>query len=131
MEKDIQHDQRFYLWDYLWWQGEMIMLRLLPAQTRMAGCIIVFGYIMALIIVPLLLLSLRIFSADTIIAQVIVCGVVVLAGFSRVERLYRRRGKTVMRHYSKRGFYPIVGILFLLIPFAMIFTMAYYSGSLI
>lgn len=124
--KPRKHKQRFYLWDYLWWQGEMIRLHLLRPQTRMDGCMVLFGYIVALIIVPLMLLSLRLFSADTIPAQVIVCCLVLLVGFSRVERIYYRRGKAVMKHYSKRSFYPIVGILLFLIPFAIMFTMAYY-----
>lgn len=73
-----------------------------------------------------MLLSLRLFSADTKIAQLIIYCIVVLAGFSWVEWIYHRRGKTVMKHYSKRSFYPIIGILLFLIPFAIIFTMAYY-----
>ena len=129
MEVNMQRKQRFYLWDYLWWQGEMIRIHLLRPQTRMGGCLILFRYIMALIIVPLLILSLRLFSADTKIAQLIYC-IVVLAGFSWVEWIYHRRGKTVMKHYSKRSFYPIIGILFFLIPFAIIFTMAYYFNML-
>lgn len=70
--KPQERKQRFYLWDYLWWQGEMIRIHLLRPQTRMGGCLILFGYIMALIIVPLLILSLRTFSADTKIAQLII-----------------------------------------------------------
>ena len=121
-----EHIQRFYLWDYLWWQGEMIKRHLCPVQTRMNGSLVVFGYIMALIIVPLMLLSLRIFSADTRITQIIVCGLVVFAGFGRIEWIYHNRGKAVMKHYSRRSFYPIIGILLCLIPFAIMFTMAYY-----
>lgn len=73
-----------------------------------------------------MLLSLRLFSADTIVAQVIVWCIVIFAVFSRIDWIYRRRGKAVMKHYSKRSFYPIIGILLFLIPFALIFTMAYY-----
>ncbi len=70
------------------------------------------------------------FLADTKIAQLIIYCIVVLAGFSWVEWIYHRRGKTVMKHYSKRSFYPIIGILLFLIPFAIIFTMAYYFNML-
>lgn len=124
--KPQQRKQRFYLWDYLWWQGEMIRLHLLRPQTRMDGCMVLFGYIMALIIVPLLILSLRLFSADTEIAQLIIYCIVVVVGFWWVEWIYHRRGKAVMKHYSKHSFYPIIGILLFLIPFALIFIMAYY-----
>ena len=128
--KPQERKLRFYLWDYLWWQGEMIRIHLCRPQTRMDGCLILFGYIMALIIVPLMLLSLRLFSAETIVAQVIVWCIVVLAGFCWIEWIYHSRGKAVMKHYSKRSFYPIIGILLFLIPFAIIFTMAYYFNML-
>lgn len=108
----------------------MIRIHLLRPQTRMDGCMVLFGYIMALIIVPLMLLSLRLFSAETIVAQVIVWCIVGLAGFCWIEWIYHSRGKAVMKHYSKRSFYPIIGILFFLIPFAIIFTMAYYFNML-
>lgn len=96
----------------------------------MDGCRMVFGYI-ALIIVPLILLSLRYFSADTIVAQVIVWCIVIFAVFSWIDWIYHRRGKAVMKHYSKRSFYPIIGILLFLIPFALMFTMAYSFRTLI
>lgn len=124
--KPQERKQRFYLWDYLWWYGEMIRIHLLRPQTRMGGCMVLYGYIMALIIVPLLILSLRLFSADTKIAQLIIYCIVVVVGFCWIEWIYHRRRKSVMKHYSKRSFYPIIGILLFLIPFALIFTMAYY-----
>lgn len=125
MEKDnCKCKYRFYLWDYLWWQGEMIRLHLLRPQTRMNGCLIAFGYIMALIIVPLIFLSYRLFPNAIIL--VIGWSIIIIAGFSWIERIYRKRGKAVMKHYSKRSFYPIIGILLFLIPFAIMFTTAYY-----
>lgn len=128
--KPQERKQRFYLWDYLWWYGEMIRIHLLRPQTQMGGCMVLYGYIMALIIVPLLILSLRLFSADTKIAQLIIYCIVVVVGFCRIEWIYHRRRKSVMKHYSKRSFYPIIGILLFLIPFALIFTMAYYFNML-
>lgn len=126
--KNREHNQRFYLWDYLWWQGEMIRLHLLRPQTRMNGCLIVFGYIMALIIVPLIFLSYRLFPHAII--PVIGWSIVIIAGFSWIERIYRTRGKAVVKHYTKRSFYPIIGILLFLIPFAIMFTTAYYFKML-
>ena len=118
MDMRKSNEQRFYLWDYLWWQGEMIRLHLLRPQTRMDGCLVVFGWIMALIIVPLIFLSYRL--SHHAIILVIGWSIVIIAGFSRIERIYRRRGKAVQKHYYKRCFRPIVGIMLYIIPLAMI-----------
>ena len=122
-DKRKTNNQRFYLWDYLWWTGEQWQ-RSRPV-SRVDGSTVLFGYILALIIVPLIFLCNRLFHASAII-QIIVWCPVVLAGHIFLERIYRRRGKAVLKHYSKRSFYPIIGILLFLIPFALIFTMAYY-----
>lgn len=54
MEGDNQRKQRFYLWDYLWWQGEMIRIHYDRPGQRIDGSMIVFLFIMALIIIPLM-----------------------------------------------------------------------------
>ena len=79
MDMRKSNEQRFYLWDYLWWQGEMIRLHLLRPQTRMDGCLVVFGWIMALIIVPLIFLSYRL--SHHAIILVIGWSIVIIAGF--------------------------------------------------
>lgn len=33
MEVNMQRKLRFYLWDYLWWQGEMIRIHLSQASN--------------------------------------------------------------------------------------------------
>lgn len=74
---------------------------------------------------PLLILSLRLFSADAKIAQLIIYCIVVLAGFSWVEWIYHRRGKAVMKHYSKRSFYEAVAVLLFILSTAIQFFLMY------
>lgn len=109
--------QRFHLWDYLWWQGER--WQQLRPESRVDGSMVVFSYILALIIVPLIFLFYRLYHAPAIIQIIIWCPVT-LVGHSLIERIYRRRGKAVLKHYAKRSFRPIVGIILFLLPIAMI-----------
>lgn len=115
--KRQETNYRFYFWDYLWWQGEQ-WKRLRP-KSRADGSTVVFLFIMALIIVPLMFLFYRLFPGAAII-QVIAWCLVILAGHSWVNRIYRRRGKAVLKHYAKRSFRPIVGITLYIIPLAII-----------
>lgn len=55
-------------------------------------------------------LSFRIFS-DIAMIQLFVWIVIALAGHSWIERIYRRRGKSVLKHYYKRSFYEAVAVL--------------------
>lgn len=116
-DKRESNKQRFYLCDYLWWQCEQ-WKRLRP-KSRTDGSTVVFLFIMALIIVPLMFLFYRLFPGAAIIHVIVWC-IVILAGHSWVNRIYRRRGKAVLKHYAKRGFRPIVGITLYIIPLAMI-----------
>ena len=113
-DKRKTNNQRFYLWDYLWWTGEQWQ-RFRPV-SRVDGSTVLFGYILALIIVPLIFLLLH----TSAIIQIIVWCPVVLAGHIFLERIYRRRGKAVMKHYAKRSFHPIAGIILFLLPIALI-----------
>lgn len=119
--------QRFYLWDYLWWQGEQWQ-RSRPV-SRVDGSTVLFGYILALIIVPLIFLFNRLFPGTAII-QVITWCLVILAGHSWVERIYCRRGKAVLKHYAKRSFHPISGITLFLLPIALIMAWMWCFGGL-
>ncbi len=120
--KRQEHKQRFYLWDYLWWTGEQWQ-RSRPV-SRVDGSTVLFGCILALIIVPLIFLCNRLFHASAIIQIIIWCPVV-LAGHIFLERIYRRRGKAVLKHYSKRSFHPIAGIILFLLPIAIMFFLMY------
>lgn len=116
-DKRKTNNQRFYLWDYLWWHGEQWQ-RSRPV-SRVDGSTVLFGYILALLLVPLMFLFYRLFHASAIIQIVVWCPVV-LAGHSWVERIYSRRRKAVLKHYAKRNFNPISGIILFLLPIAMI-----------
>lgn len=125
--KRQEHKQRFYLWDYLWWYGEQWQ-RSRPV-SRVDGSTVLFGYILALIIVPLIFLFNRLFPGTAII-QVIAWCLVILAGHSWLNSIYRRRGKAVLKHYVKRNFHPISGITLFLLPIAMIMAWMWCFGGL-
>lgn len=44
--------------------------------------------------------------------------------------LYRRRGKAVLKHYAKRSFHPIAGIMLFIIPIAMIMAWRWWFAVL-
>lgn len=108
-DKRKTNNQRFFLWDYLWWTGEQWQ-RFRPV-SRVDGSTVLFGYILAPIIVPLIFLFYRLFPGTAII-QVIAWCLVILAGHSLVERIYRRRVKAVLKHYAKRNFHEAIAVLF-------------------
>lgn len=116
-DKRKTNNQRFYLWDYLWWTGEQWQ-RSRPV-SRVDGSTVLFGYILALIIVPLIFLCNKLLHTSAIIHIIVWCPVV-LAGHIFLERIYRRRGKAVLKHYAKRSFHPIIGIILFLLPIALI-----------
>lgn len=124
--KRQEHKQRFYLWDYLWWQGERLQQS--RPQGRVNGSFLLYGYIMALIILPLMFLSSWLFTdwfpTDTAMIQLTVWLAVALVGYNWIERIYRRRGKAVLKHYSKHSFHEAVAVLlFILSTAIMIFLM--------
>lgn len=113
--------QRFYIWDYLWWMGERWQQE--RRTSRMNGSMLQYCYIMVLIILPLMFLSFRIIS-DTAEVQFFVWIVITLAGHSWVGRIYRRRGKAVLKHYAKRSFHEVLAVQLFILPTAfMIFQM--------
>lgn len=120
-------EYRFYLWDYLWWHGER--WQQLRPTSRANGSMTVFLFIMALIIIPLMFLLHRLFPGAAII-QVIAWCLVILAGHTLVNRIYRRRGKAVLKHYAKRSFHPIAGVMLFIIPIAMIMAWMWCFANL-
>lgn len=74
-----------------------------------------------------MVLSIRLFS-DIAMIQPFVWIVIALAGHSWVERIYRRRGKAVLKHYYKRSFYEAVAVLlFIFSTVIMCFLMYCYE----
>lgn len=120
---------RFYLWDYLWWLGEKWKQR---RSERVDGSFLLYCYIMALIIMPLMFLSSWPFTdwfpTDTAMIQLIVWLAVALVGYSWIEWIYRRRGKAMLKHYAKHSFHEAVAVLlFILSTAIMIFQMYCYE----
>ena len=63
-------------------------------------------------------------SSDNVMIHLIVWVVVVLTGYSWIERIYRRRGKAVLKHYAKHSFHEAVAVISVIISTAiMIFLM--------
>lgn len=121
-DKRKTNNQRFYLWDYLWWTGEQWQ-RFRPV-SRVDGSTVLFGYILALIIIPLIFLFYRLFPGTAII-QVIAWCLVILAGHNLVERIYRRRVKAVLKHHAKRNFHEAIAVLLFLLSSAIMFFLMY------
>lgn len=71
----------------------------------------------------------RLFPGAAII-QVIAWCLVILAGHSWINRIYRQRGKAVLKHYAKRSFHPIAGIMLFIIPIAMIMAWMWCFANL-
>lgn len=120
--KRQEHKQRFYLWDYIWWQGEMIRKLYYRPGRRINGSVILFLYIMALIIVPFIvpLISLCVRMGSTGITEFIILCIVIFVGTEWLDRIYRTRGKAVMKHYAKKKFNPVWGYLLSLFPFVIL-----------
>jgi len=120
--KRQEHKQRFYLWDYLWWYGER--WKQVRRTSRMDGSFLLYGYIVSLIVLPLIFLSFRLLS-DIAMILPFVWIVITLAGHSWVQRIYRRRGKTVLKHYAKRSFHEAIAVLLALLSTAIMFFLMY------
>lgn len=114
--KRQEHKQRFYLWDYLWWYGER--WKQVRRSSRMDGSFLLYCNIMSLIILPLMFLSFRIFS-DIAVIHLFVWIAIALAGHSWVQRIYRRRGKSVLQHYAKRSFHESIAVLLFILSTAI------------
>lgn len=125
--KRQEHKQRFYLWDYLWWQGERLQQS--RPQGRVNGSFLLYGYIVAPIILPLMCISSWLFPdlffPDNVMIHLIVWVVVVLTGYSWIEWIYRRRGKAVLKHYSKYSFHEAVAVILVILSTAILIFLMY------
>lgn len=59
MMKRQENKQRFYLWDYLWWMGEK--LEQARRTGRVDGEMMLSIYIFALLIFPMMTVTIRLF----------------------------------------------------------------------
>jgi len=116
--------RRFNIFDYLWWQGEMLGRRYKRPGRHADGHYMLGLYILALLIVPLIFLCVKLLNTHPLILTAVSVAIV-FAGDIRLVRIYRKRGRAVMNHYANRNFYPIAGCLLFLLPLAIICLLMY------
>ena len=98
--------QRFYLWDYLWWMGEK--WKQARRTGRVDGEMMLSIYIFALLIFPMMTVTIRLFPGVSALLPCVVFSIVTFAVMSLVSRIYKWRGKAVMSHYAKCRFNGIM-----------------------
>lgn len=123
MMKRQENKQRFYLWDYLWWMGEK--LEQARRTGRVDGEMMLSIYIFALLIFPVMIVTIRLLPDVLLWLSCVVFIVITFAVMSLVGRVYRRRGKAVMSHYAKRGFNELLAVLLFFLAMAIICFMMY------
>ena len=107
MMKRQENKQRFYLWDYLWWMGEK--LEQARRTGRVDGEMMLSIYIFALLIFPMMTVTIRLFPGVSALLPCVVFSIVTFAVMSLVSRIYKWRGKAVMSHYAKCRFNEQIG----------------------
>lgn len=116
--KRQKNRQRFYLWDYLWWHGER--WQQVRQSSKIDGELMLSLYIFALIIFPMMIVTVRLFPAASSPLMLAVCLPVMLAAMSLAGRIYRQRGKAVMRHYAWHGYHEVISVLLFFLSITII-----------
>lgn len=125
MMKPQEHKRRFYFWDYLWWMGEK---RKQARRTgRVDGEMMLSIYIFALLIFPMMIVTIRLFPGVPSWLPCVVFSIITFVVMSLVGRIYKWRGKAVMSHYAKCGFNEALAALLFFLATAIICFMMYYS----
>ncbi len=127
MMKPQEHKRRFYFWDYLWWMGEK--WKRARGTSRIDGEMMLSIYIFALLIFPMMIVTIRLLPDVLLWLSCIVFIAITFAVMSLVGRIYRRRGKAVMSHYAKRGFNEVLAVLLWLLAIAIICCMMYFLSQ--
>lgn len=127
MMKRQENKQRFYLWDYLWWMGEK--WKQARRTGRVDGEMMLSIYIFALLIFPMMIVTIRLLPDVLLWLSCVVFIVITFAVMSLVGRVYRRRGKAVMSHYAKRGFNEVLAVLLWFLAIAIICCMMYFLSQ--
>lgn len=127
MMKPQEHKRRFYFWDYLWWMGEK--WKRARRTGRVDGEMMLSIYIFALLIFPMMTVTIRLFPGVSALLPCVVFSIVTFAVMSLVGRVYRRRGKAVMSHYAKRGFNEVLAVLLWFLAIAIICCMMYFLSQ--
>ena len=121
--KHQENKQRFYLWDYLWWMGEK--LEQARRTGRVDGEMMLSIYIFALLIFPMMTVTIRLFPGVSALLPCVVFSIVTFAVMSLVSRIYKWRGKAVMSHYAKCRFNELLAVLLFFLAIAIICFMMY------
>lgn len=115
--KRESNKQRFYLWDYLWWQGE----RLHDYHPRITGNDMLQMYFSFFVYFPPLML-LAYFKPAFVKPVFFLYLLALYLGVTLVWWIWNKkiyavsRRKAVMRHYSKVRFIPVRGFLLFFMP---------------
>ena len=109
MMKPQEHKRRFYLWDYLWWMGEK--WKQARRTGRVDGEMMLSIYSFALLIFPMMTVTIRLFPGVSALLPCVVFSIVTFAVMSLVSRIYKWRGKAVMSHYAKCRFNELLAVL--------------------
>ena len=127
MMKRQEPKRRFYCWDYLWWMGEK--WKQARRTGRVDGEMMLSIYIFALLIFPIMIVTIRLLPDVLLWLSCIVFIAITFAVMSLVGRIYRRRGKAVMSHYAKRGFNEVLAVLLWFLAIAIICCMMYFLSQ--
>ncbi|RHL32283.1 hypothetical protein, partial [Bacteroides xylanisolvens] len=117
MMKRQENKQRFYLWDYLWWMGEK--WKQARRTGRVDGEMMLSIYIFALLIFPMMTVTIRLFPGVSALLPCVVFSIVTFAVMSLVSRIYKWRGKAVMSHYAKCRFNELLAVLLFFLAMAI------------
>jgi hypothetical protein len=123
MMKRQENKQRFYLWDYLWWMGEK--WKQARRTGRVDGEMMLSIYIFALLIFPMMTVTIRLFPGVSALLPCVVFSIVTFAVMSLISRIYKWRGKAVMSHYAKCRFNELLAVLLFFLAMAIICFMMY------
>lgn len=127
MMKPPEHKRRFYFWDYLWWMGEK--WKRARGTSRVDGEMILSIYIFALLIFPMMIVTIRLLPDVLLWLSCVVFIAITFAVMSLVGKIYRRRGKAVMSHYAKCGFNEVLAVLLWFLAIAIICCMMYFLSQ--
>ena len=125
MKKD-KNKKRFHIFDYLWWQGEMLGRLYTRAGRHPDGHYMVGLYGLTLLAVTLIVPCTKILPSLALYALLVV---IVFLGDIWLSRIYRTRGVAVMKHFANRKFHPIIGILLFIFPLVILCALMFFLMS--
>ena len=92
---------------------------------RVDGEMMLSIYIFALLIFPMMTVTIRLFPGVSALLPCVVFSIVTFAVMSLVSRIYKWRGKAVMSHYAKCRFNELLAVLLFFLAMAIICFMMY------